>query len=63
MVPYLQAEADMEYIRRERDIMNKQLKIMIDDHPKWRRANSQYFGNLWSPPKISDLDRNHRGRA
>ena len=61
MAPYLQAESDQEYMQRERNIMDQQKEVMRDV-PGWRRADSPYFGNRWTPPRISDLDINHTRR-
>lgn len=59
MAPYLQAEADQEFLVRERRIMDKQKEVM-SDLPGWRRGQSQYFGQRWTPPRISDLDMNYK---
>lgn len=59
MAPFLQAEADLEFLVRERDIMDQQ-KFVMQDVPGWRRAQSPYFGDRWTPPRVSDLDSNFK---
>ena len=59
MAPYLQAEADQEFLVRERNIMDQQKEIMRDI-PGWRAGQSQYFGSRWTPPRVSDLDQNYK---
>ena len=59
MAPYLQAEADHEYLVRERVIMDKQKEVM-QDVPGWKRATSQYYSSRWTPPRVSDLDVNYK---
>ena len=59
MAPYLQAEADQEFLARERRIMDEQKEVM-KDVSGWSRGRSQYFGQRWTPPRISDLDVNYK---
>ena len=59
MAPFLQSESDLEYLAREREIMNQQ-KFYMQDVPGWRLRQSQYYGDRWTPPKVSDLDRNFK---
>lgn len=59
MAPYLQAEADHEFLVRERQIMDRQKEVMRDV-PGWKQGQSPYYGNRWTPPRISDLDVNFK---
>lgn len=59
MAPFLQAEADLEYLVRERDIHDKQ-KFIMQDVPGWKRGQSHYYGDRWTAPRVSDLDPNFK---
>jgi NADH dehydrogenase (ubiquinone) 1 alpha subcomplex subunit 13 len=58
MAPFLQAEADLEFLKRERDILEQKMWVMQD--VKGWRPQSQYYGNRWTPPRVSDLDLNFK---
>ena len=58
MAPYLQAEADHEFLVRERDILKRQ-KAVMSEVPGWK-PRSPYFGDRWTPPRVSDLDINFK---
>jgi len=59
MAPFLQAEADVEFLVRERYIMDQQ-KAVMKDVPGWRRSQGPYYGDRWTPPRVSDLDLNYK---
>ncbi|CAB9496777.1 NADH dehydrogenase (Ubiquinone) 1 alpha subcomplex [Seminavis robusta] len=58
MAPYLQAEADLEFLKRERDITAR-TKWAMQDVESWK-PQSPYYGNRWTPPRVSDMDLNFK---
>lgn len=59
MASYLQAEADQEFIARERRVLDEEKEVM-KDVTGWTRGRSQYFGQRWTPPRVADLDTNYK---
>jgi NADH dehydrogenase (ubiquinone) 1 alpha subcomplex subunit 13 len=56
LAPLLQAEADTEYLQREREILEKEKQIM-KDVPGWMPGKSPYFTGRWMPRKVDQFDR------
>ena len=57
MAPYLQAEADREYLQREIMILKKEKEIM-KDVKNWKVGRSPYNSGRWMPRAVGELDRN-----
>lgn len=53
----LQAEADREFLLREKAIVAREAEIM-KGVPNWTAGKSPYFNGAFMPRKISQLDRN-----
>jgi NADH dehydrogenase (ubiquinone) 1 alpha subcomplex subunit 13 len=56
IAPFLQAEADAEYMERERENLKKEAEIM-KDVPGWKVGESTYLTNKWMPRKVSQFER------
>jgi hypothetical protein len=59
MAPFLQAEADHEFLAREKDILAQQ-KFVMSDVKDFKAGKTPYYGKRWTPPKVSDLDINFK---
>lgn len=57
LAPYLQAEADREYVQRELKILAKEKEIM-KDVPGWKIGQSPYNSDKWLPRAIGEFNRN-----
>lgn len=55
IVPLLQAEADREYMTRERANLKMAKELMKDD-PSWKGDQSPYFSKKFMPRAVDKLD-------
>ena len=56
LAPILQAEADREYMIRERANLQKEAEVM-KDVSGWKVGASPYFSGKWMPRAVGQLDR------
>lgn len=57
IAPMLQAEADREYLAREKVIREREAEIM-KNVPKWTPGKSPYWSGKWMPRRVYDFDKN-----
>mmetsp|Transcript_17372 Transcript_17372/g.29460 ORF Transcript_17372/g.29460 Transcript_17372/m.29460 type:complete len:133 (+) Transcript_17372:208-606(+) len=48
IAPFLQAEADLEYIAREKQLLKREAEVM-KDVPNWQAGKSPYISKVWMP--------------
>jgi NADH dehydrogenase (ubiquinone) 1 alpha subcomplex subunit 13 len=56
IAPFLQAEADREYLERELVILQKEKEIM-KDHPDWVVGKSAFHSKRFMPRAVNQYDR------
>lgn len=56
IAPLLQAEADSEYLARERENLKKEAEIM-KNVAGWQVGKSPYWSQKWMPRKVNQMEK------